>query len=256
MTIFSLLLYLAIAQPPQFPNKELPEPTKDVPVVFPESVEANVGRAVKIDGKSLGPITVSYYPGIRDSADVFSFDKSIIFVAAREGYYWVGASTCVDGKVSLPVWVMVKVGIPPPLPPGPIPPDPKPPVPPVPPPQPAPIPEIGLRVLIVYDPKVLAGAGKDLQSIIFGAAIREYLNTRTPLGADNQTHEWRIWPAGYTDDQLQYAPPLWKAAYKRPRQSPPWIIISNGVTGFEGPLPTTVDATLELIKKYEPRGRP
>ncbi len=42
----------------------------------------------------------------------------------------------------------------------------------------------------------------------------------------------------------------WQDAMARPRQSLPWILVSNGKSGFEGPLPPTEEATLELVKKY------
>lgn len=245
MNLTILFLAFALGQPPQAPFADLPEPSKENPVVFPASVEATPGRMIKIDGKSLGPVTVAYYPGIRDSADVYCFDKTIIFVAAREGVYWVGASTAVDGKASLPVWVMIKVGIPPPpVPPVP----PAPPVPPVPPPSPAPIPVDGLRVLIVYDVAKLSTMTKEQQGVLFSTKVRNYLNSKTAVGPDNKTHEWRMWPSNV---DATYETPMWKTAFARPRTQLPWITISNGKTGYEGPLPGTIDEALALIQRYE-----
>lgn len=239
----SLFLALIVSlQPPQAPD--LPEPTKEIPVVFPAMVEAKVGRAVKIEGKSLGPITLAHYPGIRDASDVFAWDKTIVFVSNKEGIYWVGICTDVEGKVSQPIWVMIKVGIPPPLPPGP-----KPPNPPDPQPNPAPIPVAGLRVLIVYDPLKLAAMPIDQQNILFSTQVRNYLNSKTVVGPDNKTKEWRMWPI--SADPVNESK-LWKDAFARPKQQTPWIIVSNmGVGGFEGPLPANIDETLKLIQKYE-----
>lgn len=42
-----------------------------------------------------------------------------------------------------------------------------------------------------------------------------------------------------------------KAAFELKADSLPWIHISNGKTGFTGPLPDGVDATIELMGKYK-----
>ncbi len=47
----------------------------------------------------------------------------------------------------------------------------------------------------------------------------------------------------------------WQAAMKRPRGSLPWIVVSNGTTGYEGPLPANLDATTALVLKYVPAAR-
>ena len=43
---------------------------------------------------------------------------------------------------------------------------------------------------------------------------------------------------------------IWQDAMKRPRSGLPWIVVSNGTTGYEGPLPLTEADTLALLKKY------
>lgn len=42
-----------------------------------------------------------------------------------------------------------------------------------------------------------------------------------------------------------------QAAFKLKFDSLPWIHISNGKTGFTGPLPDGVDATIALMDKYK-----
>jgi hypothetical protein len=37
---------------------------------------------------------------------------------------------------------------------------------------------------------------------------------------------------------------------KRPRRSLPWLIISDGIEGWEGPLPETVAKFTELIGTF------
>lgn len=122
------------------------------------------------------------------------------------------------------------------------------PVDPVDPPKPdAPIPAAGLRVLIVYESADLSKYTPQTNGILFGKAVRDYLQANCVVGPDGKTKEFRIWDKdldGYGDSKL------WGDAMKRPRSSVPWVIISNGKTGYEGPLPENADKFLELVKKY------
>jgi hypothetical protein len=72
------------------------------------------------------------------------------------------------------------------------------------------------------------------------------------VGADGKTREWRIWDKDVDPSQESA---VWQAAMKRPRASVPWLLVSNGKTGYEGPLPGTADDLLALLKKYVPAGR-
>lgn len=118
-------------------------------------------------------------------------------------------------------------GCPAPVPPGP----------PVPPTPPAPIPVKGLRALIVYDSAQLSKLPPAQNIVLYSQSIRDY------LGANN----WRVFDKGVdaTNDAQ-----IWQDALKRPRAALPWIVISNGSAGYEGPLPGTVADTLTLLKKY------
>ena len=133
-----------------------------------------------------------------------------------------------------------------PIPPNP---NPNPPVPPNPvPPIPAPIAAPGLRVLMLYESSQLSKLPVAQSAILYDTGLRTYLDSTTPVGKDGKTHEYRIWdkdvnPAG--DDQI------WQDALKRPHATIPWILISNGTTGFEGPLPADPASTKALIQKYE-----
>ncbi len=166
-----------------------------------------------------------------------------------------------DGKISGPASTQrttVTIGTPvppvPPLPPGPVPP-----VPPAP-PGPVPIPVDGLRVLIVEDRSKRSSLPPAQLSVLFDKSVRDYLDAKTVMGADAKTHEWRIWDRG--DDPTNVGG-VWPAALKRANDKAsgnyPWLIISDGKTGYEGPLPKDVDTTLNLLKTYaEPRkeGKP
>ncbi len=123
-----------------------------------------------------------------------------------------------------------------------------PPKPPEPPPEPAaPIPAAGLHVLIVEESAGRSKLPEAQLQILFSKSVRDYLNATCPPGPDGKTRQWRIWDAdvdGYADSKL------WGDAMKRPRTSTPWLVVSNGKAGYEGPLPATVADALALLKKY------
>lgn len=127
----------------------------------------------------------------------------------------------------------------PPKPPTP----PDPPKPPEPPPNPAPITEPGFRVMVIYETQQLTPG---LNAIIKSKALWDYLDAT--CAKDGSTPARRFYdkdvPPG--TDSFKWE----QEAFARPRKSVPWLIVSNGVSGFEGPLPATVEATLELLKKF------
>ena len=111
-------------------------------------------------------------------------------------------------------------------------------------PQPvAPIPGPGVKVLIVFDdtPAGRARVPEAQNAIIYGAEIRALL-TKT-CGKDG----FRIWPS--PADATGEAQ-VWRDAYARPRAALPWVVISNGVTGYEGPLSKTPAEFAALLAKY------
>jgi hypothetical protein len=140
------------------------------------------------------------------------------------------------------------VGPTPPVPPGPTPPGPIPPGPTPPtPPGPAPIPTTGLRVLIVFESKDLTKYTPAQKSILYGDTIRSYLTAKCAKGTDGVTPEARFFDK---DQNVANESPVWQEAMKRTRGQLPWILISTGTEGFEGPLPATVEETMTLLKRY------
>lgn len=123
-------------------------------------------------------------------------------------------------------------------------PPPKPIDPPAPVPTPAPIPAPGLHVLIVYDPtRPLPSAQA---AILTAQATRDLLRKVCTTDARGLS-AYRIFPTPIEfGDEL----PLWKVASARPRQSTPWVIVSNGQTGFEGPLPASERDFADLIARF------
>lgn len=129
-------------------------------------------------------------------------------------------------------------------------PDPTPPVPPdppVPPPDPAPIPVEGFRVLIVEDIKGRDKLPPAQLAVLFDKKVRDYLQAKCVTESDQKTRAWRIWPQ---DVDCTGEQKLWQDAMKRKRAQVPWIVISDGKKGYEGPLPENVEKTLDLLMKY------
>lgn len=141
----------------------------------------------------------------------------------------------------------------PPKPDPPNPPKPDPPVPPTPKPDP-PIVGDGLRVLILFETSDQSKLGKGHQSIIYGATARSFLGESTVLGPDGKTREYRIYDKDVvsTGDFQHWQDAIKRARgkindYGAPKPDPnkpgmtipavPWLVASNGKTGFEGPLP-------------------
>jgi hypothetical protein len=132
--------------------------------------------------------------------------------------------------------------------PTPAPPEPEPPGPtpdPTPTPTPdgeAPIPEPGFRVLIVYESADLA----NLPRWLGDADLAGYLDAKCVKGPKGVA-EWRM-----LDQHISVAADmvLWAKALGRKRDSLPWLIVSNGKAGYEGPLPKTKPETMAILAKY------
>lgn len=112
---------------------------------------------------------------------------------------------------------------------------------------PAPIPEPGFRVLVVYESADMTKYPVATQAILAGAEVREFLKANCVAEAGHPG--FRIFDANI-DTAGDLA--VWKTAMTRPRTQLPWVVISNGKSGFEGPLPATPTEFLELCKKYLP----
>lgn len=71
----------------------------------------------------------------------------------------------------------------------------------------------------------------------------------------NSDIAFRRWDDDYTDTDLHVVPPFLKQAYVTTKQArknepEPWIGISDGKTGYIGPLPKDIAGTLELLGQY------
>lgn len=221
---------------------------------LPAEVKGDVGSFIAVKAETDGSV-VKFYPldaGLSVfPADLLTDKKTTVVVAARSGRYRIMAWTAKGDVPSDAAVCVVIIGDVPPTPPTP----PTPPVPPpVPPPGPSPIPAQGFRVLILYETKELSKLSGGQRSVLYSTmpgSVRDYLNLKCVKDSDNPSGAWRIWDA---DVNTAGETALWQGAVKRARETggfrTPWLIISNGTTGFEGPMPDTVEATLTLLRKY------
>ncbi|MBX7106371.1 MAG: hypothetical protein K1X57_19995 [Gemmataceae bacterium] len=129
---------------------------------------------------------------------------------------------------------------------GPMPPPPGPDPPPGPTPTPAPIPQAGFRVAIIEESSERPRLPAKQLAILFSPKVRDYLNDKCVTGPGG-TKEWRIFDK---DSSMANESPIWQAVMQRPRRSVPWIVISNGTTGTEEPLPPDEESVLALLRKY------
>lgn len=147
-----------------------------------------------------------------------------VIVLATCGLLWLQFGP----QLPLPIWHWPTPGpVPTPLP-----------VPPSPNPSPAPIAGDGVRVLIVYDSSDPTKLTKDAQAVIFGKSFRDFLNATCVVGADGKTKEYRIFDKDVTGESK-----TWADAMSRPHPTLPWLLVSNGKAGFEGPVTNEADAT-------------
>lgn len=226
------LLWLILAQDLKVPAEVRGEVASFVTIVA--ETEGKSVKFVPLDGG------LSVFP-----QGLLSNPKATVVTSAFPGTYRVLAYTAKDGLPSDPQFTKVIIGQPGPVPQPVNPVNPPQPVNPVQPPSPAPIPLEGLRVLFVFDPKTQTSLTPGQNSALFGAEVRGYLNSKTAVA--NGYREWRLWPVG-TDNSGEAK--YWQDVMARPRQSLPWLVISNGKAGYEGPLPATVEETLKLLKQY------
>ena len=128
-------------------------------------------------------------------------------------------------------------------------PDPPAPEPPGPPDGEPPIEGPGLRVLFVAESS--EGMPREIEEAFYSKQVSDYLAANC-VKVDGVPDFRRVDPdTQYTDANHRFA-----KALARPRESLPWLIISNGVTGYEGPFPGGVTATMELLRSMTPTKAP
>lgn len=109
----------------------------------------------------------------------------------------------------------------------------------------APIEGVGFRVLFVSESGTRMP--RSVEESFYSPEISQWLNSVCHK-VDGQPEFRRLDPdAQFTDVNHRFA-----KALNRPRTADPWLIISNGVSGYEGPFPATKAETFALLQKYLP----
>ena len=103
------------------------------------------------------------------------------------------------------------------------------------------------HVLIVYEAEELSEYPPEQVLILQSVEFLEWLDGKTSED-ENGNENSRIWDK---DTETTYVDDAWKEALALPRESIPWLVISDGSKGvFQGPLPESIEATKALIGKY------
>lgn len=116
---------------------------------------------------------------------------------------------------------------------------------------PAPIAGDGLKVLIMFETAEAAKYTRDQQLILAPAKqVADFLNSQCVEDSKGKK-AWRIWDK---DVDAENADPAFKDALAKARPtSLPWVLISNGKTGYAGPLPANPSTFIDLVSKYKPQ---
>lgn len=108
----------------------------------------------------------------------------------------------------------------------------------------APIEGPGLRVLFVSETS--EQLPRDVDEVFYSPIVAAWLNANC-VKVDGQPEFRRVdADTQFTDPNHRFA-----KALNRPRASLPWLIVSDGKAGYEGPFPGGVQQTIELLKRFQ-----
>lgn len=247
-----ILVAQAPAKGDDAPAAKRAAPVKDdgaAVVTVPERVAVKSGRMARIVATVVGGTDVKYV-NVYD-ADLFREYVPNQFVfrfqAFQDGEYKLGFYSASGGVPSDAAYCTVVVGTPRPTPPpGPTPT-------PTPTPTPVPAPGLiagdGLKVLLVYETGADGTPALTHSRIVYNGKIRDYLNSKCPVGPDGKTKEWRFWDQNTATDNESKT---WQDAMKRSRAGLPWLIVSNPQKpggGWEGKV-SGVEEVMLKIKEF------
>ncbi len=212
-------------------------------VTLPKTVEGTVGDFIQVAAATDGKEVRWFCPDAGLSVfptQLLKDSKTAVVVAKANGAYRLYAYTAKGDVPSDPTFCLVVVG-------GPLPPGPGPGPGPIPPGPTPPIPVAGFKAMIVYESADLAKLPPKQLDILYAKSIRDYLAAKGVPTTDGAKRAWYI-----VDKDVDFSgeSKVWQNALARPRTTLPWIILSTDTSGYEGPLPGTVEETLALMKKY------
>lgn len=124
-------------------------------------------------------------------------------------------------------------------------------------PDPQPKPQPGpqnLRVLILYESEDLITMPPEQAAILTSVALREYLDKHCPNETLDKSKTSRSYRFYDKDDDMSKAPSVWAQTVKYAKEKnipvPSILIVGTERELYSGPLPESVDKTLELLRKY------
>lgn len=148
--------------------------------------------------------------------------------------------TAHGGAIYSKVWFQIKSGTDPPAPVVPTPDD---------------KPVIGkLWVVIVKDGAHLTQIPSSQMQALLSTSVRDYCATHCRPGTDGQTPEFKVYDK--VTDVSRQSPAIQKAFQTavddlaKSGTSAPWLTVSNGKSGYSGPLPLTESEVLEKLKVF------
>jgi hypothetical protein len=116
---------------------------------------------------------------------------------------------------------------------------------------PPPITEPGFRVLVIEETAERGKLPKDQLTILTSTEVRAYLNAKCVKGPDGKTPEYRFFDK---DTDLSHESEVWQKAMAAAKGTQgfvvPWLIVSDGKKGEDGPLPANVADMMTELKKY------
>lgn len=234
---------------PQRPRGDDPAPAPPVPagpyVALPEEIHGEPGAFVAVQPETNGRIVrfraetkgLNLFP-----PNMLKDDRSTVVSAYAPGRYVLTAYTALGDVPSDPETTTIVIAGPTPVPPSPDPPGPNPPTP--------PLPGNGLRVLILEeaeDRDQLPRSQLEAIDSAMNGALRDWLDS--VCAKNGNAAEWRIIDK---DEKLDFEADIWKQARAAAQPTAyPWVLISNGSAGFQGPLPADEASLKALIARYQ-----
>lgn len=114
-----------------------------------------------------------------------------------------------------------------------------------------PFPSEGFACLILKEASKVGELPEAQRAIFTSSRILRYSQKAQEINGDPF---FRIWDDDYSEGQLQNVGQHLRDAYRDVKKQAngqlPWIAVTNGKNGFSGPLPGSIEETINLLNKY------